>query len=216
MMWGKVLVFKPTSNRSRLFLEATAGFGLVELMISSGMLLLLMALIFALYFNGQRAWAKNSDHQDVMGNAQVSIAFLSDDLQSAPFGSVTIAADGSAISFLTMKNTDGQRTYTDEGRPLWDHWLVYYQSGDNLIRREVPWPESDPALREIPIRIEGYNGQTLDGFRDGEGRILTRRLEAFRVSNPSGTSLVHYAVSVKRKKNIGKILTLEGTIRPRN
>ncbi len=174
-----------------------------------------MSLIFALYFSSQRAWSKTADHQEIMGNLQLAVAFLSQDLQAAPIDSISLAADGMAISCLTMKDSDGQLHFTADGRPIWDHWLVFYASGDKVFRREVPWPEA-PSAREIPIKLEAYNGQTLASFRDGKGRVLTRRLDDFKITNPSGTSLFHYRLSVKRKKVGEPHLIIEGSIRPRN
>jgi len=190
-------------------------FGLVELVISTSLLLLLVGLIFALYANSYRVWKKSADHQEVMSGLQTIVSFLTKELQAAPFESVTIDSDQEAISFLTLKDNDGRSNYTDDGRPLWHHWLLFYRSGESLYRRTIDWTAPE-VNREVPVELTVQSGQPLSSFRNGEGRRLTDQLEEFQVSNPSGSKVVNYRLLLRRKGEVQNIITLEGAVRPRN
>lgn len=209
MKRGGVLIFRPTSNHKQ------SGFSLVELTISTGLLLLLMTLIFALYFNSHRAWKKNSDHQEIMGDMQVAMAFFTDDLQSSSFDSVSVTADNAAIGLLTMKDNNGKRHYGPDGRPIWNHWVLYYADNQRLLRQDVPFP-ADEATRQTPVTVNAFSGQPLSAFLTSDGRALTRNLQSFSVEIPPSSRLVTYSVTIERPGRTNQTLTLEGSIRPRN
>lgn len=188
---------------------------MVELLISTALLMLLMTLIFSLYVNSHRAWKKSAEHQEVMGDLQVTIGFLSEELQRAPFDSLSIDTDKAALAFLSNSTDDGATLFTEDGRPLWHHWLLYYQAGSNLHRLSVPWsaPELD---REFSSTLTAFSGEPLSFYRTGAGRILTRQLIEFQINNPPSSNLIEYSLKVHRKADANKIITLEGAISPRN
>lgn len=204
-----MLISKPISSRRPV------GFGLVELMISSSLLMLLMALVFMLYFNSHRAWKKSSEHQQVMGEMQVALAFFAEDLQATSFDSVSLTPDKKAIGLLTMKDGNGDRHYGVDGRPIWDHWVLYYAEGQSLLRLDVPWPVPQ-SNRQTPVNITAFSSQPLSSFLTGDGRILSRNLQNFEVEVPPGSRLVHYKLTVEKQGKTNQTLTLEGTVQPRN
>lgn len=188
---------------------------MVEVLISSGLLMLLMTLVLGVYFNSHRAWVKSSDAQQVIADIQVSLGFLTNELQAASFESITITPDNQALSFLSMKDEQGNIEYNAEGRPLWNRWLIYYASGDRLYRKEVPWV-APPLTREVGVPIRDFEGEELDTYLDGTGKVLSRHLESWEVSNPASTQVVRYQITTQAERNDDRKLTLEGSIRPRN
>ena len=125
----------------------------------------------------------------------------------------TVSPDGKALSFLSSETSTGQVFYSTEGGILWDHWVVYYQRGQELIRRDVPWT-APPAGRQTPQPVQNVVGP-LAAFLDGQGRILTQNLESFSVTNIKDTRLFRVSIEVQGNQNIQPI-SIQSTIRPRN
>ena len=120
-------------------------------------MLLLTGLIFALYVGSHRAWAKSSEHQEVLGEVQVALASLTEGLQSTAFPSVSLESDGSAVSFLTLKDDNGLPHYNSFGQPVWHHWILYYVQDSQLLRHTIPWPAT-VTERESPLPITSVSG----------------------------------------------------------
>ena len=150
-----------------------------------------------------------------MGDMQVALAFFTEDLQATSFDSVSITPDKAAIGLLTMKDSNGDRHYGVDGRPIWDHWVLYYADNQSLFRLDVPWP-APQTTRQTPVDITAFSSQPLSSFLTGDGRVLSRNLQNFEVEIPSGSRLVNYKLTVERKGRTNQTLTLEGTVQPRN
>lgn len=206
-MWG----FKPifVADRSR------RGFTLVEMIISSGLLMLLLTLVLAVYLTSHRVWAKGSNSQEVLGDAGVVAGYLDAELQRSTYDSVSISPDKQALVFLTAKDENGHTSATVDGRPIWNRWMLYYVNGSSLLRSSKLWtaPASD---RTNPLKLENLESKPLSEYLDGRGRALTRRLESVSFSSPTDSRLVVYDMVVRADHDDKRKLHLQGAIRPRN
>ena len=200
--------YKHTSPRS-----TRLGLTLVEVVIAATLTFLLMIILLAVYSMSHRVWRKSSDRSERLGRLQANLERLTSDLRRAPFAGTTVSPDGKALSFLTSETSTGQVFYNTEGEILWDHWVVYYQRGQELIRRDVPWG-APPTNRQTPQPIESVVGPPA-AFQDGQGRVLTRNLESFTVTKIKDTRLFRVSIEVQGNQNIRPI-SIQSTIRPRN
>jgi len=193
--------------------RSASGLTLVEVVIAATLSFLLMVILLAVYSMSHRVWRKSSDRSERLGRLQANLERLTSDLRRAPFAGTTVSPDGKALSFLSSETSTGQVFYSTEGGILWDHWVVYYQRGQELIRRDVPWT-APPAGRQTPQPVQNVVGP-LAAFLDGQGRILTQNLESFSVTNIKDTRLFRVSIEVQGNQNIQPI-SIQSTIRPRN
>lgn len=187
----------------------------MEMIISSGLLMLLLTLVLAVYLASHRVWAKGSNAQEVLGDAGVVAGYLDEELQRSTYDSVSIAPDKQALVFLTAKDENGHADATEDGRPIWNRWMLYYVNGGSLLRSSKLWnaPASD---RANPLKLEDLESKPISEYFDGRGRALTRRLESLSFSSPTDSRLVIYDLVVRADHDDKRKLHLQGAIRPRN
>lgn len=203
-----MLVFRPSSSRSR-------GFGLVELMVSSALLLIILVLVLAFQILGRKAWSKTSASQEVLGQAQRATRFLTEELQRSSMDSVSLSSGGESISFLTAKDENGQFTFSDRGSALWERWLIISFSEPILVKKSHSWTAS-LTQRETPLTIELGTGQPFSDFLSGDGEQLARNVESFQLSRPTGSQIVKYEISIRSERDLSRAVSFRGAVRPRN
>lgn len=208
MRKGEALTCRPTSGPNR-------GFSIAELIVSSGLLVILVVLIGALHLTSHKAHSKTSVSQEMTGDGSLITRLLGSELQRSAYTSVSVEPDGKAICFLASTRADGTVLFNSAGHQIWDHWVIFYWQGEELRRREFPWVDG-PTVRENPATIEAATGIPLAAYLTGEGKTLSRQVELFQIEVSTSDQLVSYRLSLQSRTDSAHSLKLKGKVRPRN
>ncbi len=165
---------KPTTAHN-----SVTGMTLIEMLISLSLLGVIISTVLAIYVMGFQAWRKGDVRGDLLAAMQVSSARLVGDIEKTNYASVSIGPTGDSVALLSAIDSAGQFQLDPNGRPIWQRWVVYYQSAGELLQLEVPWT-APPADRVNPLPIEHLGGSLAD-YLSG-GRVVARNLYDFEVS----------------------------------
>lgn len=126
----------------------SGGFTVIELMVSMSVLALLLGLTFLIYVSGARAWAKGDAKADLLRAAKLVATKTYRHVESSTALSLSVAADGSAVAFLSAEDTNGVFLYDPVSLlPRWQKFIVLYH---------------DPVTRTVNLREAGVLGTTLE------------------------------------------------------
>ncbi len=159
------------------------GLSIAEVLVASGVLLLLFAAISQCYYTASQVWRKVDLRTSLLRELQVVARYLERGLEvSHPFG---LARADNALAYLSASDEDNQLQLSDLGRPEWQRYIIVYVDGeDRLRRREVPLSptrERAPTFQEVfGTTLAGYlagGPQTGDRYLTHSGRILRLDLE---------------------------------------
>lgn len=140
------MLWKPRHRRS--------GISIVELMVSSGLVLLLLGELWMLLQTGTKFYLRVRGQTEVQRQALFALRWLSKDLsEGAPLSfrhynpdnpSITTVRNG--LAFGSPKNANGQVTYNPQGRIEWHSVLGYFidPESNNFLRTQYILPTSTP------------------------------------------------------------------------
>ncbi len=193
---------------------------MLEVLIASFVLTILLGAIFLIFEIGSRAMLKTESRTDLLQSLQVGVGRWSRELEPSVYGSVTVAPDGKALSFLSASSDlyDGDYAVASNGSLVWQKYLVYYHlSADETLRRvEVPLaPGSPEANAAGPIETYGP-ALPLSNYLAG-GRVVARFVYScdFVLAPP----IVRCRLEARQPKPGGvefETLSLESRVRLRN
>ncbi len=130
----------------------SSGFTIAELLVSSVVLGLLLAVTFSIYRMGAAAWQKSDAKSELLQIAQVVTAKVNREVEGSTFRSLEVAGDGSGAAFLTARDENGVFQYDPvKLTPRWQQYVVLYfvPAQKTLYRREVSvagLPQQDAAM----------------------------------------------------------------------
>jgi len=167
-----------------------SGMTLIELMISMGLFLLLIAALFAIFFLGGKAWRKTDDRYELLRNTQVVLAQIAREAERSSSFSVSMLP-GRAVSFLSPMNDAGNFVTDSFGDVSWERYLVFYHDAATQEVRLVDIPLLPASFeRRTPQPIDRFVSlsgvQPLANYLVG-GRILGRRITLFEPEMPPAT-----------------------------
>ncbi|MCA9792811.1 MAG: hypothetical protein KC910_13485 [Candidatus Eremiobacteraeota bacterium] len=153
----------------------TRGHTLIEIMVSMGLLVLLLGVMFLIYRTGANAWKKSEAQVQLVQDAQVVTARLSREVERSIYASACLDPgpnNGTAVSFLSCWNeATASYDYDPASRsPVWQKDVICYYDGPS---REVRWTEV-PLTPATPTASPLVG---LAGLRAG-GRVLARDVTA--------------------------------------
>ena len=195
---------------------------MIELMFAVGLFLGVSILIFAFFRYGVRSFAKANQKHGMQTDALRTIESLQVELKRSAIASVLVENDSArsltiegeivqrdVISFATLKNfrdiSNSENYDPDTGAPLWNRYLVYYATKDEIgrmIRLKVdpdPAPEGPlPMLKDDFDRLY-YDNPNTNSFEGQTPQFveLAKNVYDFRISDPERGS---YSISLKLKE----------------
>lgn len=118
------------SNRSR-------GFTLIELAISSAILLLMLFACYEALVLARKYHQKLSDSSQIQQETMSVLSRIERNLVCASAESLEVSPDNTAMRFISAR-TDGDFFDLDPatGRPRWRRWVGFYLDGSSLIWKE--------------------------------------------------------------------------------
>ncbi len=162
-----------------------AGATLIELVVSSALVLLLMGEVWYLASAGSRFYLKIKGKTEIQKSALIALRWFSKDLaEGAPLSfrhydpdlGIDTSYDG--MVFGSPKDVNDQVYYNDSGQLLWTSVIGYYIDPSNniLYRTKLPLPDTDYPTRAPLIDDSLYHINLL-------ARISERRAIAHHVVN---------------------------------
>ena len=161
------------------------GFSLLEVVLSCGLLLFLMALTTFCWVKGARAWVTNTRLVARTNQLGLAVRTLEREL-SQTSGQAVVLAPGpaSVLAFPSAYGVRGQlgqdQFHRVQTLPLWSKYQVcyYLPAQQNLWLREVPIPSTSSAAQQaipLPDADLGAGPQTLMSYATS-GKILAGRV----------------------------------------
>lgn len=166
------------------------GFTVAELIVSCFILGLLLTAAFGIYRMGASAWLKIDAKTELLGLAQVVTARINREVEGSSYRSLTVAANGSGIAFLSAKNRDGVFVYDPVTiMPKWQKYVVFYFDNDSktLLRKEVDVVGKPPENASMPIA--SLEGKPVENYFQ-DGQVVQRGIEQLRFSTTPNEQLV--------------------------
>lgn len=175
--------------------------------MATGVMGILASLSFAIYALGLRSWTKIDTKTEVMANLQNVQSRISREIRSSQQPSVTLAADSSAVAFLSAGD-EGSRQVDAGGRPLWQEFILYYYDPvqDEVYRKNIPYAPLDPTLLDT---LDNHTGSPIESHKNG-GQPIARNLTKFEASmvGPDMLQLVVEAQAGKEKSELCSVYQL--------
>lgn len=134
------------------------GFTLVELLISSVILLVMLGACYEALVLARKYHQKLADSSQVQQETMAVLSRLERSISAASAESLEVSLDKTAIRFVSAR-ADGDFFDLDAttGTPRWHRWVGFYLDGTTLMWKEAPiaatttLPSFFPALADIPL-----------------------------------------------------------------
>lgn len=141
----------PVCSRKRAFT-------LVELLISSAILLLMLGASYEALVLAAKYHQKLEDSSKIQQETMTVLSRLERSISAASAESLEVAADNASVRFISARD-DGEFFDLDAttGKPKWHRWVGFYLDGTTLVWKEAPispsttLPSFFPALVDIPL-----------------------------------------------------------------
>ena len=141
--------FRPISNASD---KRRQGFTLIELTIAGAMFLGLLGLLLFTNHQSMRAMLKGTTQSDFLQSTQVLAKMLSRHVQFASPASLSLAADGSGMAFLSAENDQGDFQFDPAlSQAIWQKYQILY------------WDSTEEEIRQAEQDVRGFPEQTNPG-----------------------------------------------------
>ena len=128
------------------------GFSLFEVIVSLGLLFMLLSGVALTAMIGLRYFHQTRAYTEVQQEAAKAMEWLVRDLSNAIETNLSVAnGPGAWMRMLSAEPIDSTEfRYTTAGELIWQKWLGYYLSGDELRRSEVQLTDSDVTSPNPP------------------------------------------------------------------
>ncbi len=179
-----------TINRiGRLALRHTLvykkGFTIAEVLVASGVFLLMLGVLVAVFYQSTAVMMKGTSQSSLQRDALGFGRKLSNAIHYGTASSLTVATDQSGISLLTSDDTNGRFRYDPAlSIALWSNYQVFYfESAQNLIRNRqisvIGFPEE-----AAPGPIESFDSaQPIENYFTG-GKPVLRDVQTVTFEEP--------------------------------
>ncbi|MFN8606293.1 MAG: prepilin-type N-terminal cleavage/methylation domain-containing protein [Vulcanimicrobiota bacterium] len=138
----------PISARS----SGTRGFTLIELAISTAILLLMLLGCYEALVLARKYHQKLEDSTQIQRETMTALSRIERNLACASAESLEVSTDGTAIRFISARS-DGDFFDLDSttGAPMWQRWVSFYQDNNSLIWKEDTLPGRPLPNSNLPI-----------------------------------------------------------------
>lgn len=141
----------PVCNRKRAFT-------LVELLISSAILLLMLVACYEALVLASKYHKKLADLSQIQQETMSVLSRMERSISAASAESLEVSADLTAMRFVSARdNGEFYDLDATTGAPKWHRWVGFYLDGTTLVWKEAPiaasttLPSFFPALTDIPM-----------------------------------------------------------------
>lgn len=179
------------------------GTTLMEVMVASGIMLMVISMVFVVYVTGARAWRRGEGQADLLQDLEVIQTQLQREVASSVSLSLSADAPGKSLSFLSARLPGGGFQVVD-GHVEWQSYLVYYLDPPTreLRRREIPLVAGAPQ-RQTPGPIDAYDdgsgARPLSSYCVG-GDVIGRDVSDLTFAVMNGGRLLKVTVEATRKR----------------
>lgn len=172
------------------------GFSLIEIMVSSTILIFLMAAVFFAFDFGTRAFNESNTKQNAQAEVTKLYMRLRQDLRQTHFRSVsavprtfTVTSGDvrrDAVCFTGVRNWKDPASFDEvNGLPKWDRYVLFYgtQQG-HLVRTNIDpeYPDFSPAPFDGLNEVEFMSDNPLNNIAlQTSYSIISRSLHSFEV-----------------------------------
>ena len=139
-----------------------AGFTILELVISSAMVLLILGLSLAMFLSAVRALRAGERRSSVQRSALLLIQRLRQEVGCAYRDSLRL--ESQELTFLSDRGNDGSLRFSPTGQRLWLRWLRigWLDSGKVVVSEwSIPNPTCPPHLSPPGATANGWNHRTI-------------------------------------------------------
>lgn len=172
--------------------SARRGISLLELLLSLGLLILALIVVQSLVGRShlwfRQTEARNGAHQEALRCVdRLARELRESDRQSltATYPSGDPTQGDLALSFLTARNQSGRFGNSDNGRPLYQAYVIYWREpGENALRTlrvDYAPASGDPSTAE-PLQA----GDVQSVIGPGLGRVVARQVDRFALLDDGG------------------------------
>ncbi|MFN8612078.1 MAG: hypothetical protein U0931_31325 [Vulcanimicrobiota bacterium] len=193
--------------------QGRAALSILDLTVAMGLLMVLLAILFAIFFLGGKAWRKTDDRYELLRNTQTVIAEISREAERTNIFSLSILP-GRALSFLSPMNSAGNFVTDALGDVRWERYLVFYHEPTSQEVRMVDVPLLPASFeRRTPQPIDRFLSATgirpLSSYLVG-GRVLGRHITLFEPAQPAGSKRLTLTIHTVQPSTSGAAdLTLD-------
>jgi hypothetical protein len=192
------------------------GIGLVELMVSSALMILLTYGAYQVFINGLRL-AKDSEAKLTMQkNLITSIGLLSREISESNPSSVRYDRIPEGVVFASPRSATGALALAGSGDMSWEKVIAYYVSKEKrLVRKE--WM-LDPYVRQSGFAPSLGAGFSTANLRDEPlpARVVARGLELFEVQFSGNIANIEVSASQTDSRGRKHVVRLETAVRINN
>jgi hypothetical protein len=122
-------------------------------------MLLLTAILTAIYVRSSTVWRKVDRETELLREVQVAMRYLERDISTGNPRGLTRGLN--ALAVLSCQDNDRKIHLDDRGQPYWQKYLVTYVDADGILRgREV----LRPTPSTVPVSFEEDMGKRLDDY----------------------------------------------------
>lgn len=174
------------------------GLTLLEMVLAVALLAILLATVFFIFETSAEAFLTSGAESDIRNQASVAKEAIKRAGRETDWDSLTVAPQ--ALSLLTHRDEEGHVVRDDQGNPVWQAYLVFFQAGSELHLRRLPVaiPSTVEPIEEHDF---GSGAQPLATYLSG-GRVLARQLEQAEFLAPGpGQAVFRLVFSIPRSRN---------------
>ena len=173
---------------------------LVELIISSGLLLLMLGGAYQALVVSSQYQKKLQDSSQIQQETMTVLSKLQRALAAGTAESIEVSTDLQALRFVSAENSQGYFQAHSSGSPLWQRWICFYLEGNQLIRKEDPFAATPTVPTTLPliddIKLDTTYRKTVLSeqvqsiqFLDGATTLVVRLQTLSSARRPNGQSL---------------------------
>lgn len=164
---------------------------------------LLNILVFALLQSGARSFGITMSRSTLQGELSRALARLQGEVRRSSASLVSVSRDPArfnrdGVSLCGLRDWRASASYSPEGSPLWDEYLVYYattESPGRLLRR-VDHPAGAPYTRPLP------SFAMPDNPAGSDSSVLAQHVEEFKLAYDGGSSSLGVSLLLRRRAGL--------------
>ncbi len=173
------------------------GYSLVELMVTSGVSLLILGVLYALLVIGMRIYRHGSARSELQVAATLSLGRITADVDRTTPAGLSVRPDGLALVPLKGVSADGRQLWEEE--VIVCHWDP---QESRLLRRRCPPVPEGLSLALDPTRALVFTADELQAlFLAGgpEPAIIARDVTHFEAARAETPRLLHLKIGLTRE-----------------
>ncbi len=163
---------------------------LVEVLVTLALLAILTGLVAIMLLRAKTAWQASTARAAARQDLQEVSWRIARELQGSSGSFLTDGGPSGlqAFSFVSAASPEGLFLTGEEGAPAWQRHVVYYLAPGTtrLLRKEIP-----RNFAASPTLLRALTPAELAAACDGQGRLLSPRVDSLRLSpQPGGATAI--------------------------